>query len=59
MPRPIPTGRPIGLVLQQNLRRLGIKVEMQEYAYPTMRDKLNKGDFDIAAGNWTPDYADP
>jgi peptide/nickel transport system substrate-binding protein len=49
----------IGLVLQHSLAPLGIKVEMQEFAYPTMRDKLNKGDFDIAIGNWTPDYADP
>ena len=54
-----PNWENIGLVLQQNLAPLGIKVEMQENAYPTMRDKLNKGDFDIAVGNWTPDYADP
>lgn len=54
-----PNWENIGLVLQQDLAPLGIKVEMQENAYPTMRDKLNKGDFDIAAGNWTPDYADP
>jgi peptide/nickel transport system substrate-binding protein len=54
-----PNWENIGLVLQQNLAPLGIKIEMQENAYPTMRDKLNKGDFDIAAGNWTPDYADP
>ncbi|WP_119460816.1 ABC transporter substrate-binding protein [Rhodospirillaceae bacterium SYSU D60014] len=49
----------IGLVLQQNLAPLGIEVELQEFAYPTMRDKLDTGDFDIAVGNWTPDYADP
>jgi peptide/nickel transport system substrate-binding protein len=54
-----PNWENVGLVLQQNLGALGIKVQMQENAYPTMRDKLNKGDFDIAAGNWTPDYADP
>ena len=54
-----PNWENIGLVLQQDLAPLGIKVEMQENAYPTMRDKLNKGDFDIAVGNWTPDYADP
>ncbi|HZT20483.1 MAG TPA: ABC transporter substrate-binding protein [Dongiaceae bacterium] len=54
-----PNWENIGLVLQQNLAPLGIKIEMQENAYPTMRDKLNKGDFDIAVGNWTPDYADP
>jgi peptide/nickel transport system substrate-binding protein len=54
-----PNWESIGLVLQQNLAPLGITVELQEFAYPTMREKLNSGDFDIAAGNWTPDYADP
>jgi peptide/nickel transport system substrate-binding protein len=54
-----PNWESVGLVLQQNLAPLGITLEMQEFAYPTMREKLNSGDFDIAAGNWTPDYADP
>lgn len=54
-----PNWESIGLVLQQNLADVGIQVELQEFAYPTMRDKLNTGDFDIAAGNWTPDYGDP
>lgn len=54
-----PSWEPIGLVVQQALGALGIKVDIQEFSYPTMRDKLNKGDFDIAVGNWTPDYADP
>ncbi|MBV9403895.1 MAG: ABC transporter substrate-binding protein [Acidobacteriaceae bacterium] len=54
-----PAWEQIGLVVQQELGALGIKVDLQEFAYPTMRDKLNKGDFDIAVGNWTPDYADP
>ncbi len=54
-----PNWESVGLVLQQNLAALGIKIELQENAYPTMRDKLNKGNFDIAVGNWTPDYAAP
>jgi len=54
-----PTWEPIGLVLQQNLAAVGIKLELQKLAYPTMRQHLNTGDFDIAVGNWTPDYADP
>lgn len=48
-----------GLVLQQALEPLGITLEMQENDYPTMRDKIDKGNFDIAAGNWSPDLADP
>jgi len=54
-----PNWESIGLVLQQNLADIGVQVEMQDLAYPTMREKLNTGDFDIAAGNWTPDYGDP
>jgi peptide/nickel transport system substrate-binding protein len=54
-----PNWESVGLVLQQDLAAIGITVEMQENAYPTMRQRLNKGDFDIGAGNWTPDYADP
>ncbi len=54
-----PTWEPIGLVLQQELAEVGIEVELQQLAYPTMREHLNTGDFDIAVGNWTPDYADP
>ena len=54
-----PTWEPIGLVLQQELAAVGIKLELQKLAYPTMREHLNTGDFDIAVGNWTPDYADP
>ena len=54
-----PTWEPIGLILQQELAEVGIEVELQQLAYPTMREHLNTGDFDIAIGNWTPDYADP
>ena len=24
-----------------------------------MRDRVGKGDYDIAIGNWSPDFADP
>jgi len=54
-----PNWESVGLVLQQNLAAVSITLDMQENAYPTMRQRLNKGDFDIGAGNWTPDYADP
>ncbi|MBS3649348.1 ABC transporter substrate-binding protein [Pseudaminobacter sp. 19-2017] len=48
-----------GLVLQQALAPLGITLEMQENDYPTMRDRIDKGNFDIAVGNWSPDLSDP
>ena len=54
-----PNWEPLGLIVQQELAAIGITVKLQEFAYPTMREKLDKSDFDIAVGNWTPDYADP
>lgn len=54
-----PNWEPIGLTVQANLADLGFDVEMQQFAYATMRDKLDKGEFDIAVGNWTPDFSDP
>lgn len=54
-----PNWEPIGLTVQANLADLGIEVEMQNLAYATMRERLDRGEFDIAAGNWTPDFADP
>lgn len=54
-----PNWEPIGLTVQSNLRDVGITVEMQNFAYATMRDKLNRGEFDLAIGGWTPDFSDP
>lgn len=54
-----PNWEPIGLSLQSTFKELGITVEMQKLAYATMRENLDKGEFDLAIGNWTPDFADP
>jgi len=54
-----PNWAPIGLTVQANLAEAGIRVRMESFAYATMRDKLDRGDFDIAIGNWTPDFSDP
>lgn len=54
-----PNWEPIGLAVQANLADIGIKVDMENLAYATMRDRLGKGDFDIAIGNWAPDFSDP
>jgi peptide/nickel transport system substrate-binding protein len=32
---------------------------MESMANATMRDRINKGDYDISIGNWSPDYGDP
>ncbi|OUN00668.1 MAG: peptide ABC transporter substrate-binding protein [Firmicutes bacterium ZCTH02-B6] len=54
-----PEWEQIGLALQAQLAEVGIQLELQPYAYATMRAMLGDGDFDIAVGNWTPDFADP
>jgi len=54
----IPEWRPMALVIQEGLAEIGIKLEIESYAWATLRDKLDKGDFDLSHGYWTPDYAD-
>jgi peptide/nickel transport system substrate-binding protein len=54
-----PTWETVGLVLQQNLADIGVTLDLREYAYSTMRDMVDRGEFDIAIGNYTPDFADP
>lgn len=54
-----PTWETVGLVLQQNFDDIGVALDLREYAYTTMRDMVDRGDFDIAIGNYTPDFNDP
>ena len=42
-----------------SLNALGISVKLEKLANATMRDRIGKGDYDIAIGNWSPDFADP
>jgi peptide/nickel transport system substrate-binding protein len=54
----VPEWRPMALVIQENLAEIGINVEIESYAWATLRAKLDEGDFDMSHGYWTPDYAD-
>ena len=54
-----PNWEPIALSTQASLSKLGIKVKLEKLANATMRDRIGKGDYDIAIGNWSPDFADP
>jgi peptide/nickel transport system substrate-binding protein len=54
-----PTWETVGLVVQQNFADIGVTLDLKEYAYSTMRDMVDRGDFEIAIGNYTPDFADP
>lgn len=54
-----PNWEPIALATQASLSKLGITVKLEKLANATMRDRVGKGDYDIAIGNWSPDFADP
>ncbi|VDZ62579.1 Dipeptide-binding ABC transporter, periplasmic substrate-binding component (TC 3.A.1.5.2); Putative hemin-binding lipoprotein (plasmid) [Klebsiella aerogenes] len=45
--------------LRPTCRRWGIQVKLEKLANATMRERVGKGDYDIAIGNWSPDFADP
>lgn len=54
-----PNWEPVALSTQANLQALGINVKLEKLANATMRERVGKGDYDIAIGNWSPDFADP
>ncbi len=47
------------LMLQNNFKELGIDLKLEKTAWPTFRERVDVGDFDLALGTWSPDYADP
>lgn len=54
-----PNWEPIAIATQAFLGQVGINVTLEKLANATMRERIDKGDFDIAIGNWSPDFADP
>lgn len=53
------TWEQIALVMQANLADVGVKLNLELMANPTLRDKIDKGTFDLCLGAWSPDFADP
>ncbi|MBO8156988.1 MAG: ABC transporter substrate-binding protein [Bacillaceae bacterium] len=49
----------LALTIQSNLEQVGVKVNLTKVAYPTMREKIDIGEFDLCVGVWSPDYGDP
>ncbi|WP_026695636.1 ABC transporter substrate-binding protein [Peribacillus kribbensis] len=47
------------LTIQANLAEIGVKVKLKKVAYAMSRDMIDKGDFDLALGVWSPDFGDP
>ncbi len=53
------TWEQIATILQSNFADIGVKLKLQLMANPTLRDKIDRGDFELCLGAWSPDYADP
>jgi peptide/nickel transport system substrate-binding protein len=47
------------LTIQSNLADIGVKVNLKSVAYATSREMIDKGDFDLSLGVWSPDFGDP
>jgi len=47
------------IIAQANLAEVGVDVKLNKVAYATMREMLDKGEFDLAMGVWSPDFGDP
>jgi len=54
-----PLWEPIAIAAQAYLSQIGLDVSLSKLANATFRDRLQTGDFDIALGNWDPDFSDP
>lgn len=55
----VPTWEQEVLALQASFAEIGVKLEPELYAWPTLREKVDRADFDLSMGIWSPDYADP
>lgn len=47
------------LTIQANLAEIGVKVNLKKVAYAMSREMIDKGEFDLALGVWSPDFGDP
>ena len=54
-----PSWEQIATILQSNFADIGVDLKIELMANPTLRDKIDRGDFELCLGAWSPDYADP
>jgi peptide/nickel transport system substrate-binding protein len=54
-----PSWEQIATILQANFADIGVRLELHMLANPTLRDQVDKGDFELCLGAWSPDFADP
>lgn len=51
--------RAIAQVLQENWKRIGVKMTIQNQEFKTLIDNRRGGNFDLARNGWIADFADP
>lgn len=49
----------IATILQSNFADIGVTLKLELISNPTLRDKIDRGDFELCLGAWSPDFADP
>lgn len=49
----------IAVMLQADLAKIGVKLDIKTLAWPTFLDTVTNGKHQLALAAWTPDYADP
>ncbi len=54
-----PTWDRIATVLQSNFADIGVSLNLEMISNPTLRVKVDRGDFELCLGAWSPDFADP
>jgi dipeptide transport system substrate-binding protein len=54
-----PNGRTMGEMMQADLARVGIRVELITYDWPTYLNKVKRGEHDMAQLGWSGDNGDP
>lgn len=54
-----PNGRTMGEMMQADLARVGIKVELVTYDWPTYLNRVKRGEHDMAQLGWSGDNGDP
>jgi peptide/nickel transport system substrate-binding protein len=54
-----PSWQRIASIMQANFAQIGVQLNLRLLDNPTLRDQVDKGDFELCLGVWSPDFADP
>lgn len=54
-----PSGKKLGEMMQADLAKVGIKIKLMTYDWPTYLDKARKGEHQMVQIGWTGDNGDP